>query len=283
MEAVLNVTGTLKDMILSGRTLVVPDAYDALSAIIIEQMGFPVVQCSGYSIALASGGLPEPDLGLEKNLAVTAEIVKAVKIPVMADGEDGFDDIVRTIKLYLHAGVAGINIEDQVVTNSCSSVNKLIEREAAADKIREARKTAVAEGVPDLLINARTDALLAAESRLAGLKECIVRSNMFLEAGADMAFVSRVATLDEVKTLVREITGPVSIAAGLPYNINSFSINELKDCGVARISLPSIAIQSSIAGLFKTLKSIKENGEFTGLITTGLICCQDELAGIMKK
>lgn len=273
----------LKDMICSGKTLIMPDAYDPLSAMIIEQLGFSAVQCSGYSIAIAAGGLAEPDLGFEKNLAVTAEIVKAVSIPVMADGEDGFDDIVHTIKAYLKAGVAGINIEDQVIIGVPSAVCKVIGREEAAAKIRKARKTAVEEGNPDLLINARTDALLSAESRSAGLRECIVRCNMFFEAGADLAFVTHATSIDEVKTLVREVAGPVSIAAGLPYNINQFSIRELQDCGVARVSLPSIAIQTSIAALTRTLKIIKDTGEFAELGNKGLLCCKEELSKMMKK
>ncbi|HBC86015.1 MAG TPA: 2,3-dimethylmalate lyase [Lentisphaeria bacterium] len=273
----------LKDMISSGRTLVMPDAYDPLSAMIIEQMGFSAVQCSGYSIAIAEG-LAEPDLDFERNLAVTAEIVKAVSVPVMADGEDGFDDIVLTIKAYMKAGVAGINIEDQVIAaSSGSAIKKVIDREAAVAKIREARKTAVSEGTPDLLINARTDALLAAESRSAGLKESIVRCNMFLAAGADLAFVTNVASIEEVKTLVKDVSGPVSIAAGLPYNINNFSIKELQDCGVARVSLPSIAIQTSIAALARTLKMIKETGEFTELGNNGLLCRKEDLATLANK
>ena len=142
----MNKAKILKDMICSGITLVVPDAYDPLSAIIIEQMGFPAVQCSGYSVAIASGGLPEAKLGFEKNLAVTAEIVKAVEIPVMADGEDGFCDIVQTVKAYLRAGIAGINIEDQVIPSFPSTSIKVIEREIATEKIRQAREAAVAEG-----------------------------------------------------------------------------------------------------------------------------------------
>jgi 2-methylisocitrate lyase-like PEP mutase family enzyme len=284
MEAIkMNKAKILKDMICSGKTLVMPDAYDPLSAMLIEQMGFSAVQCSGFSIAIAVGGLAEPELSFEKNLAVTAEIVKAVGIPVMADGEDGFDDIVRTIRAYLKAGVAGINIEDQVIGGASSSACKVIDREAAAAKIRKARETAVNEGTPDLLINARTDALLSAESRAAGLKECILRCNMFFAAGADLAFVTHVASIDEVRTLVREVAGPVSIAAGLLYNINQFSIRELQDCGVARVSLPSIAIQTSIAALRKTLKIIKDTGEFAELGNAGLLCCKEELCMMKKK
>lgn len=279
----MNKSKILKEMICSGKTLIMPDAYDPLSAMLIEQSGFSAVQCSGYSIAIAAGGLAEPDLGFEKNLAVTAEIVKAVNIPVMADGEDGFDDIVRTIRAYLKAGVAGINIEDQAVTGVSATDRKVIERGAAADKIRKARETAVAAGNPDLLINARTDALLSAESRPAGLRECIERCNMFFAAGADLAFVTHIASIDEVKTLVREVAGPVSIAAGLSYNITQFSIRELQDCGVARVSLPSIAIQTSIAALTKTLKIIKDSGEFAELGNKGLLCCKEDLGRMMKK
>ncbi|MDD2710565.1 MAG: isocitrate lyase/PEP mutase family protein [Verrucomicrobiae bacterium] len=114
----MNKSAQLRNLLSAKETLVMPDAYDPISARIIEQAGFKAVQCSGYSFSVAACKKQEIDIGLEENLAITAGIVRAVSIPVMADGEDGFggiEQIPNTITRYVKIGVAGINLEDQVL------------------------------------------------------------------------------------------------------------------------------------------------------------------------
>ena len=133
------------------------------------------------------------------------------------------------------------------------------------EKIRAAREAARQEGHPDLIINGRTDALSVAADRNAGLNESIARANLYLDAGADLAFVTGVATIAEVKTLVQGIHGPVSIAAGLPNNINTMSIADLRACGVRRVSLPVIAIFSAIQALTRTLAALRDSQDFSAI------------------
>lgn len=274
----MNNSQKLKALIRSG-SLVMPDAYDPLSAMLIEQAGFAAVQCSGYSMALASGGLDEEDLGFERNLAATRAIVQSVTVPVMADGEEGFGDVAQTVAAYVRAGAAGINLEDRI---HHTAEIRVTDRESAAAKIRAARAAATAAGNPELVINARTDALLAAGNRKAGLAESILRCNLFLEAGADLVFVTKIAALEEVETLVEKVSGPVSIAAGLAYNIGNFSVRELLDRGVARVSLPSVAIQTVIAALKKNLRHIRSTGEFSALLNDRSLCDIDDIRSLMK-
>src|SRR6266571_3492262 len=102
----------LRALLKSERPLVMPDAYDALTARLIEDAGFKAVQCSGFSMALAAGCKSEEDLSFERNLQITREIVSSVNIPVMADGEDGFgppEKVAATVKAFIAAGVSGIN------------------------------------------------------------------------------------------------------------------------------------------------------------------------------
>src|SRR5512136_849421 len=102
----------LRQLLKSGGTLVMPDAYDPISARLIERLGFKAVQCSGYSFALAACCPSEAVFGFERNLALTKAIVEAVEVPVMADGEDGFGDppvVAETVRAFVRAGVAGIN------------------------------------------------------------------------------------------------------------------------------------------------------------------------------
>ncbi len=115
-----------------------PDAFDPMSARIIEHLGFPAVQCSGFSMALAAMRPAEADLGRDANLELTRAIVGAVAVPVMADGEDGFGgprEVEETIRLFIEAGVAGINIEDQILGQP--GAKRIIPREAMIEKLED--------------------------------------------------------------------------------------------------------------------------------------------------
>jgi 2-methylisocitrate lyase-like PEP mutase family enzyme len=272
----------LKDLIDSDETLIMPDAYDPISAKIIEYMGFKAVQCSGFSFAISACRKNEADISCNENLSITSRIVDSVSIPVMADGEDGFgglEQIPKTIKGYIKAGASGINMEDQVFDKKNRA--DIIECSLMLDKIKAAKNAAKLYGNPDLLINGRTDALSAFEKRKEGLSEAIKRANLYLEAGSDMVFVTKVTSLDEAKLLVKEINGPLSIAAGLSYNINNFSINDLKEIGIARVSLPTIAITAIVKSLLVTIDALK-SGEFIEILDKKLLCTYEDIAQIMK-
>jgi len=274
----------LRELLASPDTLVMPDAYDPLSARIIESLGFKAVQCSGYSFALAACCPSEAAFGFERNLALTKSIVDAVQAPVMADGEDGFGDppvVAETVRAFIRAGVAGVNIEDQVLGQSAPK--RVIDRSLMVEKIRAAREAARDEGLPDLIINGRTDVMSVAADRNAGLNESIARANLYLDAGADLAFVTGAATLAEVKTLVQGIHGPVSIAAGLPNNINTMSIADLRACGVARVSLPVVAIFSAIQALSRTLIALRDSHDFSAIVGENLLCSAEDVSRLLAK
>ena len=268
-------------MLVLKETLVMPDAYDPISARIIEQAGFKAVQCSGYSFSVAACRKNEIDIGLKENLALTAAIVQAVSVPVMADGEDGFggvEQIPNTIEEYVKAGTAGVNLEDQVLDRQPGA--RVVDAAVMQEKIRTAKKAARMAGNPDLVINGRTDALRTFASKQDGLSEAVRRGNLYLEAGADLVFVTGVSTLEEVGVLVKGIKGPVSIAAGLANNLQAFSINDLKALGVARVSLPSIAISANIKALLQAMEALK-SGVFTSLIQEGRLCSAQDIGRLL--
>ncbi|MEN6348975.1 MAG: isocitrate lyase/PEP mutase family protein [Syntrophomonas sp.] len=280
----MNTCTRLKELLNSGTTLVVPDAYDPISARIIEQCGFMAVQCSGGSYSISRGYKSEADISYQDNLEQTRQIVQAVNIPVMADGEDGYGDaevINKTIRDFIAAGTAGINIEDQIISRE--GPTRIIERQAMIEKIIAAKEAKRAAGSPDFIINARTDALKVSADRSANSKEAIERANHYLAAGADLVFVAYADTLEEVALLQKEIQGPLSIAAGLPYNIRAFSINDLIGLNLARISLPMIMIQSSIQGMLKSLATIKESNSFQEILDNGLVCTNEDLAIVQNR
>jgi 2-methylisocitrate lyase-like PEP mutase family enzyme len=121
-----------------------------------------------------------------------------------------------------------------------------------------------------------------ASNRSEGLEEAVARANLYLEAGADLAFVTGVVAIPEVKTLVAGIHGAVSIAAGLPNNINSLSIAELKACGVARVSLPVIVIYSAIRAINRMLVALEDCGDFSVILQEKMLCSPEEIA-VLKR
>jgi len=274
----------LRELLKSEHPLVMPDAYDGLSARLIQMVGFKAVQCSGFSIGLASRAVPEQTVDLDKNLDTTRDIVQAVSIPVMADGEDGFgppSTVYKTVGAFLDVGVSGINLEDQVLPPP--KARGVIDPVLMVEKIRAAREAARNRQAEDMVINARTDALAACADRLKGIDEAIMRGKKYLQAGADLIFVTAVATPDEAKRLVDGIQGPVSIATGMPYNMRTLTIGQLRACGVARVSLPAVAVFSAIQAIKQTLSIIRDGDTFEGITEKGLLCSPEDVSQVLSR
>jgi 2-methylisocitrate lyase-like PEP mutase family enzyme len=271
----------LRERFATRDTLFMPDAFDPLSARLIEHLGFPAVQCSGFSFALSAASPCEAEFGFERNLALTTQIARAVAIPVMADGEDGFggpEVVANTVRAFVAAGVVGINIEDQVLGDP--KVRAVVDVEPAREKIAAAVAAARDRGLPRFIVNARTDALAVADDKHAGLAQAIERANGFLEEGAALAFVTGVTTLEQVHTLIANIAGPVSIAAGLNYNLGAFSIADLRAAGVARVTLPSVAVLAALEGMRRTLEAIDSSLAFDEAVQRALLAGNDLAAAL---
>jgi 2-methylisocitrate lyase-like PEP mutase family enzyme len=274
----------LRKLIQAEDTLVMPDAFDPVSARLIEHLGFKAVQCSGFSMAVAAVLPTEADLGMPANLNLSRAIAKTVEVPVMADGEDGFggpEVVADTIRAYVEVGLAGINLEDQVLGQP--GPKRVVPREVMVEKLTTARKVASQSNNPDLVINGRTDALAVASDRQAGLQEAAERANAYLAAGADLAFVTAVATMEEVRLLVRQIHGPLSIAAGMPYNFRTMSVKALKEAGVARVSLPAVAILSAVRAMTETWRSIRDTEDFADILGRNQVCGMEDIAALLKR
>lgn len=272
----------LRKLLSHKQPLVMPDAYDLISAMMIQKAGFKAVQCSGYSISISKGYYREIDLSLEENLEITRRIIEAVKVPVMADAEDGYGDpeaVKETVKRYIEIGVAGMNLEDQVL--GTSGPVQIISDDLMGEKIMIARETAEIEGNPELVINGRTDALKSLDNREDALNLSIERANQYIDDGADLIFITYVETLDEVKTITKEVKGPVSIAAGMPYNLNNFSIADLEKLGVARISLPTLLILSSLGALKRSLEYL-ETDKLMDMPKESLFITNDDLKDLLN-
>lgn len=227
------------------QALVVPGCHDALSARIIESAGFEAVQISGFG--LAGSLLALPDVGLVEMkdiLDITGHIVRAVRIPVMADIDTGGGNALNAARIterLIEMGVAGVNIEDQVFPKRCGHMEgkQVIAAEEMAGKVRAMADVRSRSG-RDLVINARTDAY-----SVLGLDEAIRRANLYLDSGADMAFIDGIGTRADIERAVREIHGLFSVNlmdAVTGVKTELIPIPELAAMGVARVSIPVASI-----------------------------------------
>jgi len=227
------------------RALAVPGCHDALSARIIEKEGFEAVQISGFGVA--GSLLGKPDVGLVEMkdvLEITRNIAHTVSIPVMADIDTGGGNAMnaaRTTELLLEMGVAGVNIEDQVFPKRCGHMEgkQVVSAEEMVGKVKAMADTRK-RLARDIIINARTDSYA-----VCGIDEAIRRARLYLQAGADMAFIDGIGTRADIKRAVGEIGGLLSVnlmdgVTGVKTEL--IPIPELAAMGVARVSIPVASI-----------------------------------------
>ncbi len=279
----MNRTTQLKQLIQAKEILVMPGVYDALSARIAEKCGVKAVQVSGYG--LAGAGLALPDVGIMTKTQMVEQvrnICRAVRIPVMADGDTGFGNAINlyyAVKEFEEAGAAGINLEDQFFPKRCGHMGgkQIIPFEEAVKKIEAA---AAARTDKDFVINARTDAIA-----VDGVDEAIRRGNAFAKAGADLIFVEAPEKVEDIKRVIQSIDAPVSI--NMIYAKGSktpaVSIKQLEEWGAARVSIPVMPLFAASRALEKAYTAIVndsvgsmdgeifEFSEFTDLVGLPLI------------
>ena len=189
----------LRRLLADDELLVMPCCFDALSAKLIEQEGFPLTFMSGF--AASASRIGAPDLGLMSYGEVVdhvRNITDAVSLPVIGDGDTGYGNamnVKRTVQGFARAGCAAVMIEDQRAPKRCGHTpgKEVVGRDEAFDRIRAAVDArSENDGADDILILARTDA-----RHELGLKEAIDRAVKFKELGADILFVEAPTSVEE--------------------------------------------------------------------------------------
>src|SRR4051812_15966311 len=237
--------------------LVLPNAWDAASARLIEAEGFPAIATTSAGVAASLG---YPDGGIvpwREMIEAVARIARAVKIPVTADIEHAYgatpDAVADVVLRVIAAGAVGINLEDCV-----PGATDLEPIGLQVDKISTIIKAATKAGVR-IVINARTDGFLrgfgAPDARLG---VAIERGKAFLAAGADCVFVPGVYDAPTIGALVKGIGGPINILA----TAAAPSIPELEALGVARVSLGSGPMRATMVVLRDVARELKTTGTY---------------------
>jgi carboxyvinyl-carboxyphosphonate phosphorylmutase len=206
MVAPVSQSKRLRQLISAPEILVLPGAWDALSALLIEQAGFPGVYITGGGIARSSG---VPDIGLitmTEQVARVKMICEAVRVPVLADADTGYGNainLIRTVREMESAGAAGIHIEDQVTPKRCGHYEgkEVVER---GEFLRKIEAACTARRDADFVIIARTDA-----RAVLGLEEALQRGQESVRAGADVVFIEAPQSVDEIKRIADTIAAPL--------------------------------------------------------------------------
>jgi 2-methylisocitrate lyase-like PEP mutase family enzyme len=246
------------------RTLVLPNAWDAVTARVFEAAGFPAVATTSAALAW-SLGYPDGELvPRAEAIAAVRRIANAVAVPVTADMVAGFgatpEEVAETVRLLIDAGAVGMNLED---TDHGASVRALLEPAAHAAKVRAARAAADSTGVP-FVINARVDVYLAAVGELAERRDHAVRrANLYREAGADSLFVPGVRDAETIGKLAAAIHGPLNVLAGP----GTPPVAELRMLGVARVSVGAGPANATLTLLRQIAEELAGAGTFTGFTT----------------
>ena len=240
------------------RLLVLPNAWDAMSARIFEAAGFPAIATTSAGVSY-SIGYPDGELvPRDEMIAAVARIARCVNVPVTADMESGFarnpDDIAETVHLVIAAGAVGINLEDTVH----GAGRTLYEISAAVDRIRAARDAASAAGVP-IVINARTDVyLLAIGEKSARFDHAVSRLNAYHAAGADCLYAMGYFDAPTIGRLVQAVNAPLNVM-GLP---GTPPVAELQRLGVARVSTASGPARVAMTATRKAADDLMRTGSF---------------------
>jgi methylisocitrate lyase len=254
--------------IMAGKRLVLmPGAYDALSARVIEAEGFEAIVAGGY--AAIGSMLAQADMG-QSNMRDYADhyarVCAAVSVPVYVDADTGFggvNNVRQMVRTFEAAGVAGLFISDQVFPNRCGYLpgKQIVPVEQMLAKLKAALD---ARTDPDLFIAARTDA-----AGVESVEAAIARCQLFMEAGADMAKPMGVDTIPEIKRAIREIPGPHMATLSQAAGPKARSLDELEAAGVCAATFPSVALFAAAQGVRNVLRLLKRDNS--------LAPCQEHL------
>ena len=242
----------------SKEILVMPGAYDALSAKLIEETGFNVVYMTGYGQSASKLGAPDVGLMTMSEMAERVkDICAAVSVPVICDGDTGFGNVVnvvRTVREYERAGAAGIQLEDQTMPKKCGHMlgRQVVDAEEMVNKIRAA---AAARQDPDFLIIARTDARTN-----HGVDEAIRRAKLYEQAGADILFVESLESAEEMRMVNEAVSKPTManmVEGGRsPY----LTAQQLQELGYRLVVFPVSTLYAAMKSVLDILSELRENG-----------------------
>jgi 2-methylisocitrate lyase-like PEP mutase family enzyme len=245
----------LRELVRAPEILVMPGAYDVLSALLFEQMGFKAIQGTSGGIAAALGYADGEVMSRDRFIEISGSFAGAVSVPFNADGERGYGDengVRETVRALVLRGVAGMNLED----GAAKGKGGLVEISEQLRKIKAVMETKRELG-SEFFLNARVDAFhVFPDDSKKALDEAIRRGNAYAEAGGDCIFYLFLHSAEIIGRIAKEVKAPISILAGP----QSPSVSQLQDLGVARVSYGSGFLKAALTGTKQLAQEIFEKG-----------------------
>ena len=251
----------LRRLIEAPEILVMPGVFDGFSTRLVTRAGYPAAFITGSGVSESRLGQPDVGLmGLDENVAAARAIAACSDLLLIADADTGYGNALNayhTVRAFERAGVAGIMLEDQVWPKRCGHMKgkEVIGAEEMVQKIRAAAEARVD---PDFVIKSRTDVLAT-----HGLSEAVRRLNLYAEAGADLLFADAALSVEQIGTIARETSKPVSVNMGFGIRQRSttplLSAKELQDLGVAAVIYPRLLTACALRGMQTGLALLKES------------------------
>jgi len=254
--------------LIAKRTVVLPGAFNALSAMQIERAGFDAVYVSGAALAAARG---LPDIGLLSMTEVVSDaatIANAVAIPALADADTGFGpslSVMRTLRELERAGLSGIQLEDQDMPKKCGHLpgKRLVPRAEMVGKIKAAVEARLD---PDFFIVARTDA-----RAVEGIAAAVERAKAYVDAGADAIFPDALESAEEFQTFARQLA-KTGLKVPLVANMTEFGktpflhVSEYEEIGYRLVLFPVTALRIAAKAIETMLTELKSAGTQIALL-----------------
>ena len=237
--------------------LVLPNAWDVASACVLVDAGFNAIATTSGGCAFSVGFCDGENIGRGGMAEVVRRMASGVSVPVSADMEAGYgqspDDVAATVNAALGSGAVGVNIEDG---DKRGTTRRLYDLDLSVERVRAARKAADDFGIP-AVINARTDGyMLGSEQDM--FDETVKRANLYLEAGADCAFVIGARDGDLIGRLAAAIHGPMNVLAGP----GTPPILKLKEMGIRRVTVGGNIAKAAYTLVKTAAEELKNSGTY---------------------
>ena len=252
----MNTKQQLRQLIDARRGVLVPGAFNALSARVVADLGFEAIYVTGAGVTNMWFGLPDQAfMGLTDIADHTARIRDAVDLPLIVDADTGFGNALNTyhaVRTLERAGADCIQLEDQVSPKRCGhfSGKEVI---STAEMVGKIQAACDARRDTDLLIMARTDACAS-----QGFEAAIERAQRFSEAGADLLFVEAVTTAEEIRALPQRLDKPQLMNMVIGGKTPIVSAEELGQLGYGIVLYANAALQGAVAGMQKALTVLRD-------------------------
>lgn len=250
--------------LLAQGTVVMPGAFNAITAKIVQDVGFSAVYVSGAG--LSNGVAGYPDIGFMSSTEMATQagyIARSVNIPAIADADNGYGEAVnvfRTVQEYERNGLSGLHLEDQVIPKRCGHLDgkQVISVEHMREKIAAAVQARVN---PDFLIIARVDA-----KAVYGFDDAVKRAHAYLDAGADMIFGEALTTREEFAEFGRQVKAPL-LANMTEFGKTPYlTVQEFESFGYNIVIFPMTAFRIMMKAVEDSLRVLKQEGTQVSLL-----------------